>query len=100
MSKVLAIINPISGTGSKKSIPDLLARAYAPLEHELLLTYTKAAGHAEELARRAAEEGYGHVIAVDGDPTTRSQLLDHSVGRHRQAKSPCQSIARTLRDDR
>ena len=69
MSKVLAIINPISGTGSKKSIPDLLARAYAPLEHELLLTYTKAAGHAEELARRAAEEGYDHVIAVGGDGT-------------------------------
>ena len=63
MSKVLAIINPISGTGSKKSIPDLLARAYAPLEHELLLTYTK------ELARRAAEEGYDHVIAVGGDGT-------------------------------
>ncbi len=69
MSKVLAIINPISGTGSKKSVPDLLARAYAPLEHELLLTYTKAAGHAEELARRAAEEGYDHVIAVGGDGT-------------------------------
>ena len=69
MSKVLAIINPISGTGSKKSIPDQLARAYAPLEHELLLTYTKAAGHAEELARRAAEEGYDHVIAVGGDGT-------------------------------
>ena len=69
MSKVLAIINPISGTGSKKNIPDLLARAYAPLEHELLLTYTKAAGHAEQLARRAAEEGYDHVIAVGGDGT-------------------------------
>ena len=69
MSKVLAIINPISGTGSKKSIPDLLAQAYAPLEHELLLTYTKAAGHAEELARRAADQGYDHVIAVGGDGT-------------------------------
>ena len=69
MKKALAIINPISGTGSKKSIPDLLAQAYNASEYELFLTYTKAAGHAEELARRAASEGYDHVIAVGGDGT-------------------------------
>ena len=69
MKKALAIINPISGTGSKKSIPDLLAQAYNASEYELFLTYTKAAGHAEELARRATSEGYDHVIAVGGDGT-------------------------------
>jgi lipid kinase, YegS/Rv2252/BmrU family len=69
MKKVLAIINPISGTGSKKNIPDLLGQAYNASEYELFLTYTKAAGHAEELARRAASEGYDHVIAVGGDGT-------------------------------
>ena len=69
MKKALAIINPISGTGSKKSIPDLLGQAYNASEYELFLTYTKAAGHAEELARRAASEGYDHVIAVGGDGT-------------------------------
>lgn len=69
MKKALAIINPISGTGSKKSIPDLLAQAYNASEYELFLTYTKAAGHAEELARRAASEDYDHVIAVGGDGT-------------------------------
>ena len=58
MKKVLAIINPISGTGSKKNIPDLLGQAYNASEYELFLTYTKAAGHAEELARRASSEGY------------------------------------------
>ena len=69
MKKVLAIINPISGTGSKKNIPDLLGQAYNASEYELFLTYTKAAGHAEELARRASSEGYDHVIAVGGDGT-------------------------------
>ncbi len=69
MKKYLAIINPISGTGSKKSIPELLGQAYSSADGELFLTYTKAAGHAEELARRAAEEGFEEVIAVGGDGT-------------------------------
>lgn len=46
-----------------------MAQAYNASEYELFLTYTKAAGHAEELARRAASEGYDHVIAVGGDGT-------------------------------
>ena len=69
MKKVLAIINPISGTGSKKSLPELLGRAYSDLPYELFLTYTKEAGHGYELARRVASEGYDHVIAVGGDGT-------------------------------
>ena len=69
MKKALAIINPISGTGSKKSLPELLGRAYSDLPYELVLTYTKEAGHGYELARRAASEGYDHVIAVGGDGT-------------------------------
>ncbi len=69
MKKYLAIINPISGTGSKKSIPELLGQAYSSADGELFLTYTKASGHAEELARRAAEEGFEEVIAVGGDGT-------------------------------
>ena len=69
MKKYLAIINPISGTGSKKSIPELLGQAYSSADGDLFLTYTKAAGHAEELARCAAEEGFEEVIAVGGDGT-------------------------------
>jgi len=34
MKKALAIINPISGTGSKKSLPELLGRAYSDLTAE------------------------------------------------------------------
>lgn len=49
MKKALAIINPISGTGSKKSIPDLLAQAYNASEYELFLTYTKLRGTPKSL---------------------------------------------------
>ena len=69
MKKYLAIINPISGTGSKKSIPELLGQAYSSADGDLFLTYTKAAGHAEELAPCAAEEGFEEVIAVGCDGT-------------------------------
>lgn len=69
MSRALAIINPISGTGSKRSLPELLGRAYNGSPQELFITYTKAAGHGFELARQAAAEGYDRVIAVGGDGT-------------------------------
>ena len=49
MKKVLAIINPISGTGSKKNIPDLLGQAYNASEYELFLTYTKPRGTPKSL---------------------------------------------------
>ena len=86
MKKVLAIINPISGTGSKKNIPDLLGQAYNASEYELFLTYTKAAGHAEELARRAVSEGYDHVIAVGGDGTV-NEVARGLVGSRRLSAS-------------
>lgn len=69
MRKVLAIINPISGTGSKTSIPMLLAEAYQETDLQLFVTYTKEGGHAYELARQAVEQGYEYVIAVGGDGT-------------------------------
>lgn len=69
MRKVLAIINPISGTGSKDSIPALLADAYQETDLQLFITYTKEAGHAYDLALQAVTEGYEYVIAVGGDGT-------------------------------
>lgn len=69
MRKVLAIINPISGTGSKESIPSLLAEAYQSTDLQLFITYTKEGGHAYALAQQAVEQGYEYVVAVGGDGT-------------------------------
>lgn len=67
--RVLAIINPISGIGSKTKVPTLLASAYQSREEELLITYTKGEGHAPELIREALDYGVDTIIAVGGDGT-------------------------------
>lgn len=67
--KILAIINPISGIGSKGPIPGLIANAFAKHPHELFITYSQRNGHARELAANAVKENYDCVIAVGGDGT-------------------------------
>ena len=67
--KILAIINPISGIGSKSNIPSLIADVFAHDPHELFITYSQRAGHARELAAQAVEKHYDCVIAVGGDGT-------------------------------
>lgn len=69
MKRALAIINPISGTGSKGNLPKLLCDAYNATDTQLYITYTKHARHAYELAKSAAEEGFDIVIAIGGDGT-------------------------------
>ena len=68
-SRILAIINPISGVGSKTRIPGLLADAYNSREEELLITYTKGEGHAIRLVKEAIENDIDSIIAVGGDGT-------------------------------
>lgn len=63
------ILNPISGTVSKAHIPELID-AYLDKD---LFTYefaeTQYAGHATELARKAAANGVDIVCAIGGDGT-------------------------------
>ncbi|MDO4671396.1 diacylglycerol/lipid kinase family protein [Falsiporphyromonas endometrii] len=67
--KILAIINPISGISGKNKIPSLLAKAIQNTDYELVVSYTKYAGHASEIAAEAVKEGISAVIAVGGDGT-------------------------------
>lgn len=69
MERVLAIINPKSGTGFKWNIISRLVEAFHSSPYTLYITYTRYAGHAYELAVEAAREGYARVIAVGGDGT-------------------------------
>lgn len=80
MKRALAIINPISGTASKNNLPGRLAEAYQETDIQLYISYTKAAGHAYDLAKRAVEDGFEYVIAIGGDGTINeiAQALLHS----------------------
>lgn len=80
MKRVLAIINPHSGTGSKGNIPLEVAKVFDGTDQQLFITFTKYAGHATELARMAVEQGYSKVIAVGGDGTVNeiASALLHS----------------------
>ncbi len=67
--KVCLIINPISGTESKKNIPEFVASAINQKEIDLSIRITGYAGHATEIASHAAKNNYKYVIAAGGDGT-------------------------------
>ncbi|GAA4385001.1 diacylglycerol/lipid kinase family protein [Hymenobacter koreensis] len=70
LSRLCLIFNPISGTNRNFDLQGLLN---AVLGKDYGLHYevraTQYAGHAEELAREAAAQGFGVVVAVGGDGT-------------------------------
>jgi len=63
------IINPNSGTKSKKKIEKLIRRYIDQSKYDFDVCYTKAAKHATELSLIAARLKYDSVIAVGGDGT-------------------------------
>lgn len=69
MQRVLAIINPKSGTKGKSGIVQKLVEAFLDTPYTLYITYTNASGHAYHLAKLAVSEGYDRIIAVGGDGT-------------------------------
>jgi len=69
MEKITAIINPVSGTTSKKRIPDLLDQYIPSDRFEKQFFFTEYRGHAFELASNAVKEKADYVIAVGGDGT-------------------------------
>lgn len=69
MATILFILNPISGTVSKSNIRDLIDRYVDKTRFDCSVCYTEYAGHATEMAHRAAEKGVDVVVAVGGDGT-------------------------------
>lgn len=66
--KIYTIINPVSGTKSKKEIPEMIA-SIDPREYEVHILMTGYEGHATQIAKDAVRDGVECVIAVGGDGT-------------------------------
>ena len=66
---ILAIINPVSGTGSKDKIPRLIDTAVDNERNDVSIVMSEYAGHAREIAAQAVRDGIDVVVAIGGDGT-------------------------------
>ena len=69
MKKIRMIINPISGRGSKDTIPERAREVLAGEEYALEIFQTEYAGHASILTKEAIAMGTDIILAVGGDGT-------------------------------
>lgn len=70
VNKVLFIVNKFSGTGYQAAVEGRIIEACEKQDVECSIEYTRARGHATELAQQAATENqFSQVIAVGGDGT-------------------------------
>ncbi|MEN9918183.1 MAG: hypothetical protein RL662_619 [Bacteroidota bacterium] len=67
--RVYVIINPVSGTKSKKGIPEKVAKAIDAQNYDIHFFLTGYEGHATEIASEAVQKHIDYVIAVGGDGT-------------------------------
>ncbi len=80
--RLLLVINPISGVGSKETLDSLVRTHLEPIGFEVSTAYTCAKGDATRLAKLAVEHGCYGVIAAGGDGTvneTARALCDTKV---------------------
>lgn len=66
---ILAIINPVSGTGSKDKIPRLIETVVNPDLNDVSIIMSEYQGHAYELTQQAVKENFDIVVAIGGDGT-------------------------------
>ncbi len=97
---ILAIINPVSGTGSKDKIPRLIETVVDNDRNDVSIVMSEYAGHAREIAAMAVNEGIDIVVAIGGDGTV-NEVGSALVGTNTAlAIVPCGSgngLARHLR---
>lgn len=66
MKRIIFVVNPISGTQSKELILNLLDEKIDKARYTWEVVYTERAGHAVEIAAKAAEEKADVVVAIGG----------------------------------
>ncbi|MDR1981820.1 MAG: diacylglycerol kinase family lipid kinase [Tannerellaceae bacterium] len=77
---VHAIINPVSGVGSKRKIPKMIEDICNKKNRPLKISFTEYAGHASALTQKALDDGATHILAVGGDGTVNeiARTMIHS----------------------
>lgn len=68
-SKILFIVNPISGHHNKKKFPELIETHIDKNKYEYSIVFTEYVNHASELTMKAIEDEYDYIAAVGGDGT-------------------------------
>ena len=63
------IINPISGTRKKDSLPEIIHSAIDSSRYDVRIFFTERSGHAFELAYGQIEDDVRYIVAVGGDGT-------------------------------
>ena len=79
-TKIVFIVNPISGTSDKQHISDLIPKYLDSRRFEWTICKTEHKGHAAEFVAKAVGEGADIVVAVGGDGTVNevARSLIHS----------------------
>ena len=67
--KIVFVMNPISGTSSKKGIPGIIDSTLDKDLFDYEIRLTERPGHASEIASEAKERHVDIVVAVGGDGT-------------------------------
>lgn len=79
--RVLFIVNPVAGKGQAMKKVPFIKDAMKNIEGvEYEISYTKRPGHATEIAKDAADDGYDIVYAVGGDGTV-NEVMNGLVGK-------------------
>ena len=67
--RIMLIVNPISGTGNKKDVPEVVERTLAAEGYSTDVRFTGGRGDATMFASEASDKGYYVVLACGGDGT-------------------------------
>lgn len=89
--KIVFIINPISGTASKKNVPALVDKYIDKKHFDVDIKFTEYAGHASKIANESKEKEVDIVVAVGGDGTVNEVARSLINSKTALAIVPCGS---------
>jgi YegS/Rv2252/BmrU family lipid kinase len=98
MTKILFIINPISGEHNKAEIIRAIPKILDKNRFDIFITHSKRAGHAAEIAQKAVAENIDIVVAVGGDGTINEVATQLVSANTALAIVPCGSGNGLARD--